>query len=295
MLPYITHTQAEALCFSAFTPPITVHPSQANSTGIIFASPHSGNLYPKAFTRRSRLPLAALRRNEDAYIDRLNSDLPQLGIPTLKANFPRCFVDVNRASDEVLADWGADPEHITTRAATGFGVVPTIIAEHIPIYKTALPPSVLAARLEQLYYPYHKALKGLLKEARDHCGQALLIDCHSMPGRNPSGKLRSDIILGDRFGMSARPELVQLVEDVFKRAGYSVHRNYPYAGGYVTSTYGQPSHGTHVVQVEVNRNIYMNPASLNLTDGFAPLKDCFNDLGKTLVQYVSTDIARAAE
>ena len=295
MLPLTTHTQAEEQCFAAFTPPITLHPSETNTTGVIFASPHSGNSYPKAFIRRSRLPLAALRRNEDAFIDLLISDLPPLGIPTLKANFPRCFVDVNRAADEVLAEWGADPKNMTARAAAGFGVVPTIIAEQFPIYKSALPRSVLTARLEQLYHPYHRALQGLLKEARDHCGQALLIDCHSMPGRNPSGKLRSDIILGDRFGMSARPDLVQLVEDIFKRAGYSVHRNYPYAGGYVTSTYGQPNHGTHVIQIEVNRNIYMNPASFKLTDGFDPLKDCFKDLGRNLVQYVNTDIARAAE
>ena len=295
MLRFITHNQADAQCFCAFSPPITLHRNRENTQAVIFTSPHSGSQYPKAFTRRSRLPFAALRRNEDAYIDRMISDLPLDGIPTLKANFPRCFVDVNRAADETLPEWGMDDTPQTARAAAGLGVVPTVISEHLPIYKTALPKTVLAERLKQLYHPYHAALKSLLAEAHDHWGQALLIDCHSMPGRNASGKPRSDIILGDRFGASARPDLVQCVEDVFKAAGYSVSRNYPYAGGYVTSTYGQPNHGTHVIQIEVNRNLYMNPASFKLTDGFDPLKDCFTSLGKTLVQYMTADIARAAE
>ena len=194
MLPFLTHNQAEEQCLNAFSPPITLQPATGAPQGIIFASPHSGNIYPKAFTRRSRLPLAALRRNEDAYIDRIISDLPAHGIPTLKANFPRCFVDVNRAVDETLADWGGDPDHITPRAAAGLGVVPTIIAEHLPIYKNSLPSTVLEARLKRLYTPYHDALKRLLDEAKTHCEQILLVDCHSMPGRNPSGKIRSDII-----------------------------------------------------------------------------------------------------
>ncbi|MEP6342957.1 MAG: N-formylglutamate amidohydrolase [Maricaulaceae bacterium] len=295
MLPFITHNQAEAQCFAVFSPPITLYRKHMNTEGVVFASPHSGSQYPKAFTRRSRLPLAALRRNEDAYIDRVISDLPLYGVPTLKANFPRCFVDVNRAPDETLPEWGGDNAPKTARAAAGLGVVPTIISEHLPIYKTPLPEAVLTARLETLYYPYHAALKNLLAEAQDRCGQALLIDCHSMPGRNLSGKQRSDIILGDRFGASARPDFVQCAEDVFKAAGYNVSRNHPYAGGYVTSTYGQPNQGTHVIQIEVNRDIYMNPASLKLTDGFEPLKDCFTTLGKTLVQYIKADLARAAE
>ena len=89
--------------------------------------------------------------------------------------------------------------------------------------------------------------------------------------------------------------MVHLVEKVFKAAGYSVTRNYPYAGGHVTSHYGEPNTGSHVIQIEVNRQIYMNPVSFKSTDGFAPLQDCFLRLAETLRPYMTQGMPRAAE
>lgn len=300
MLLFPSHKALEEQCFEAFTPPVHVctlaqsDPVQGQH-GLIFASPHSGRTYPKAFTRRSRLPLAALRRNEDAYIDSLIRPLSEQGFPVLLANFPRCFVDVNRAPDELLPSWTGNTKDSTPRAAAGLGVVPTVIAEHLPIYKSGLPLDVVKARLDWLYHPYHLALKNLMTVARSRAGTALLLDCHSMPGKSFSGRARHDIILGDRFGTSAHPDFVHIAEQVFKSEGYSVTRNYPYAGGYVTSTYGQPDNGSHVIQIEINRQLYINPGSFRLTPGFKALQACFVTLANRLRPLVLNEFPRAAE
>ena len=288
---------SEQQCFDAFSPPISVVVPEHYNHGIIFASPHSGRTYPPAFTQRTRLPVAALRRNEDALIDELITPLSGAGYPTLRAHFPRCYVDVNRAPDELLPAWqmNGDDETSTPRAKAGLGVIPTAIAEHLPIYKTPLPKEVISARIEQLYTPYHDALQTLIDAAIARAGLALVLDCHSMPATSAAGRVRPDIILGDRFGASAHPDLVHLTEKVFKAAGYDVTRNYPYAGGYVTSHYGEPNTGCHVIQIEVNRQIYMNTAKFTPTDGFKPLQECFLKLAETLHPYMEHERPLAAE
>lgn len=295
MFPFTSHNTLENQSIQAFTPPISVTQPETCYHGIIFASPHSGRVYPSSFTRRACLPLATLRRNEDALMDELIAPLAPAGFPTIKAHFPRCYVDVNRAPDELLPEWEENGKASTARAQAGLGVIPTVIAEDLPIYKTALTKEIIEARLTHLYHPYHDALQRLMDDARQRAGLVLLLDCHSMPGTSVSGRARQDIVLGDRFGTSAHPDLVHLTEKVFKGAGYSVVRNYPYAGGYVTSKYGQPHNGAHVIQIEVNRQIYMNPVTFKRKDGFERLEACFMKLAETLRPFTAQDMPRAAE
>ena len=63
---------------------------------MVVASPHSGALYPAGFLSQTAVPLAALRRAEDAFVDELFGAAPGLGIPLLAARFPRSYVDANR-------------------------------------------------------------------------------------------------------------------------------------------------------------------------------------------------------
>ncbi len=295
MISFSSHKRLEAQTLHSFSPAVELQGPHFNECGLIAASPHSGRIYPKAFITRTALPLSTLRRNEDAFIDKLIAPLAKQDIPILKANFPRCYVDVNRAADEVLPAWGEYNAPTTPRGAAGLGVVPTMITETLKIYKNPLTKDVYKARIESLYRPYHDALQNLLNAAYQSAGQALLLDCHSMPGISQSGRPRHDIILGDRFGASATPELVDLTEQVFTKAGYRLARNYPYAGGYVTSTYGQPNEGINVIQIEVNRNIYMNPAGFKLTPGFKRLQACFINLAAELRSFMAPSIQRAAE
>ena len=76
---------------------------------IIFNSPHSGSVYPPEFLNASRIDLATLRRSEDSFMDELIADLCGRGFPTVRVNFPRSYVDVNREPYEL------DPRMFTGR------------------------------------------------------------------------------------------------------------------------------------------------------------------------------------
>ena len=267
----IKENQFEQNCINKFYPPAVIKRAKEWKGGIIFASAHSGSIYPDAFIERTDLAIKQLRRNEDAFITNLFSPAPDLGAPLIEANFPRCFVDVNRASNELPSFWQTDGKIISPRAEIGMGVVPTMLSETINIYSEPLSLTAAKIRIKDLYHPYHDALQGLIGEARSLFGKVLLIDCHSMPGFNSMGSRRPDIILGDRFGESCSPKIVMLIEKLFQGLGYSVSRNYPYAGGFVTKHYGKPYESENALQIEINRDLYLNPITLDKKPGFTAL------------------------
>lgn len=259
---------AERGSLAAMTPGHVIDTPDVWRAGLIFASPHSGNIYPQAFCDASSLSAAQLRRNEDMFVDRLITGAVTAGAPMLRARFPRCYVDVNRAPSELPQAWSTTPIKETARAQAGIGVVPTHISERSPIYRRPPSRADAQARLTHLYYPYHAALRQLIEDAKARFGQALLIDCHSMPGFAPMGSRRPDIILGDRFGRSCHPETLSTLRQILQSEGFSVAVNYPYAGGYVTDHYGQPDTDVEVVQIEMNRDLYLNPVTLAPKRGY---------------------------
>ena len=238
-------------------------------SGVVFASPHSGSRYSKAFLGQSVLDAHAIRSSEDAFVDRLFDSAPGFGAPFLAAVAPRAYVDLNRGLDEL------DPAVIegvrrlghNPRVASGLGVIPRVVANGRSIYRGKLQMSEAQARLDRCWRPYHATLQGLLDDARRQFGRAVLIDCHSMPheamdGIARSGQKRPDVVLGDRFGASADGEVVDRIEAAFAGAGLTVVRNAPFAGAYVTQTYGRPSRDQHAVQVEIDRALYMDERNI---------------------------------
>ena len=279
--------QFEQNCINKFYPPAVIKRAEEWKNGIIFASAHSGSIYPDAFIERTDLAIKQLRRNEDAFITNLFSPAPDLGAPLIEANFPRCFVDVNRASNELPSFWQTDGKIISSRAEIGMGVVPTMLSETINIYSEPLSLTAAKIRIKDLYHPYHNALQGLIDEARSLFGKVLLIDCHSMPGFNSMGSRRSDIILGDRFGKSCSSEIVMLIEKLFQDLGYSVSRNYPYAGGFVTKHYGKPYESANALQIEINRDLYLNPITLDKKPGFTALAKNISFIINSIIKEVT--------
>ena len=193
----------------------------------------------------------------------------------MAARFPRCYVDVNRAEDELPKGWSHAPTKPSARALAGLGVIPTQMNEATAIYKKPLESDVARMRLSRLYRPYHNALQELISESITRFGQTLLIDCHSMPGFSPMGARRPDIILGDRFGKACHPDTLARIQSIFRAAGYTVSTNYPYAGGFVTAHYGRPDIGVEALQIEINRDLYLNPVTLAPKRGYDRLA---NDL-----------------
>ncbi len=235
---------------------------------VVVASPHSGALYPAEFLAQAAVPLAALRRAEDAFVDQLFAAAPALGMPLLAARFPRSYVDANREPYELDPGMFEGPlprplNHRTTRVAAGLGMIPRVAASGEAIYRGRVPADEIEQRLETCWRPYHVALSMLVEQTYSLFGAALLIDAHSMPSSASgigSRDRRVDIVLGDNHGESCAPQLVECAERWLVAQGLRVQRNQPYAGGFTTQRYGRPSLGRHALQIEINRSLYMDEA-----------------------------------
>ena len=159
------------------------------------------------------------------------------------------------------------------------------------------------ARIDALYRPYHRALRALLSDAVERFGIASVVDCHSMPSAGAASGLvhdmRADIVLGDRNGTSCDPDFVETLDRALRGAGYSVKRNKPYAGGYTTALHADPPGGIHVVQIEVDRALYMDPGRLQRHDGFPSVRAALGRLAHALIAAAPTlglgPYAQAAE
>jgi N-formylglutamate amidohydrolase len=235
----------------------------------IFASPHSGRIYPESFLRLTRLSGLSLRRSEDAYVDQLFAEVAALGAPLLAARFPRAYLDVNRAPGELDPAMFDAPlklpiEQASSRVGAGLGVIPRVVRDGAEIYRVKLEPTEAEQRLSRLHRRYHAALASIVRETRAKFGAAVVIDCHSMP----SAAGAPDIVLGDRYGTAASHLLLRRAEQAFQGKGFSVGRNVPYAGGYTTHLYGEPGRGVHALQIEVNRALYLDEERIELLPTF---------------------------
>ncbi|HRW59125.1 MAG TPA: N-formylglutamate amidohydrolase [Defluviicoccus sp.] len=260
----------------------------------MFSSAHSGRKYLPEFIDSVQLDLMTLRRSEDAFVDEIFAAVPHSGASFLKAHFPRVYVDPNREAFELDPAMFVQPlpAYVNTtslRVRAGLGTVPRVVASGDAIYASKLDFPLIVQRLEQNYFPFHSALDVLLRQAHARYGCYLLIDCHSMPSvagicDADAGLRRADFVLGDRFGTSCAPLLTQLVESFLTALGYSVRRNIPYAGGYITSHYGRPAEGRHTLQIEINRALYMDEETITPHAGLARLHEQMTQLTQLLVE-----------
>ena len=249
---------------------------------MVFNSPHSGRFYPPCFIESSRLAPDRLRKSEDAYVEELFACVPDYGAPLLAARFPRAYLDLNREPYELDPELFEDPlpafaNTRSLRVLGGLGTIARVVGEAEEIYRKRLTVAEAMARIERLYWPYHAELRALIDRAENRFGCAVLIDCHSMPSAMgasapPADGTRAHFVLGDRFGASCASELTRFVEMMLTNQGYEVALNRPYAGGYITEHYGHPARGIHALQLEVNRALFTDEATLTLTDGFSALQ-----------------------
>jgi N-formylglutamate amidohydrolase len=234
----------------------------------------------------SALDAASIRRSEDALVDGLIDSATSYGASVIAAAYARAYIDVNREPYELDASMFEDelPDFArgrSARVAAGLGSIARIVAEGQEIYARKLTFAEAAQRIEAVHRPYHAALGGLLSEAKAKFGLALLVDWHSMPqaaartlaqSGDFAGLGTCDLVLGDRFGAACAPRITALVEAEFEAMGYRVARNAPYAGGYTTEFYGRPQAGVHALQVEINRCLYLDEATLEPHEGYARLQ-----------------------
>ncbi|MBL7204866.1 MAG: N-formylglutamate amidohydrolase [Desulfobacteraceae bacterium] len=185
----------------------------------------------------------------------------------LCSEWSRLVVDLNR-----------DPERRDHK-----GVIARIDYFGRSIYhENAVPDGKeISGRLREYYRPYHNRLREALARP-DIKG---VIDCHSVSGIGPSeapdaGKKRKDIILsnnGDSMGKmtpalgntTCPSELLNLMKQVFLRAGFSVSINSPYTAGFISTHYGHAFAGREkfAVQIEINQDLYAGPGTGKVAPG----------------------------
>lgn len=276
--------------------PFAIARPKAQRAPFVFASPHSGRVYPLSFTQASPLDALALRQSEDAFVDELFAAAPALGVPLIAAQFPRAFVDANRAASEIdPAMFDALPAlpmaARTARVAVGLGVIPRIVRDGMEIYRGALPAREAVFRLDAFYRPYHAALAKLVEETRTRFGIAVVVDCHSMP----SSARVPDIVIGDHYGEAAATPLLAHARESLRAAGFSFGYNTPYAGGHTTLTYGKPAEGVQALQIEINRALYLDETRMEKLPCFT---DCRNRLASFIERLIAAEpalFARANE
>jgi N-formylglutamate amidohydrolase len=278
----MSRTQTEAY--------VLTRPARRTSS-MIFASPHSGREYSQDFLAQAVLDRRVIRSSEDAFVDRLFDCAPGLGAPLLSACAPRAFIDLNRSADELdpaVIEGIARAPH-NPRISSGLGVIPRVVAGGRAIYRGKLALVEAERRLRQFWHPYHQALAALVEETRAEFGEAVLIDCHSMPheaieAHTRPGQPRPEVVLGDRYGATAGREVMDRIEAAFAAAGLRVGRNAPFAGAYVAQAYGRPSRGVHVVQVEIDRALYMDEVRVEPLAGFEGFRELIAGVVAELVQ-----------
>ena len=182
---------------------------------------------------------------------------------------PRACIDLNRAPDDLdpALIAGASRRFLNPRIAAGLGVIPRVVGEGRPIMQGKLTLAEAQRRIARLLASLSRRSCARCSPRRGRSSaMAILFDCHSMPhdalSAAPSvwGR-RPDVVLGDRFGAACDRWLIDAASDLFAAAGFAVARNAPFAGGYITQTYGRPGQGVQALQIEIDRALYMDESA----------------------------------
>ncbi|GBD44824.1 hypothetical protein HRbin40_02315 [bacterium HR40] len=249
-----------------FSAPFDRHEPAQVSLPLLISAPHSGMLLPPEAAAGLALSPEELRELDDGPVHRLFAAAVADGATMLVARLRRVFVDLNR--DPLEIDPALVPDlapslrpRLSLRVRAGLGVVPSRLGTR-PLWRRPLGSAEVARRLHTVYYPYHRELARILDSLRARFGVAVLLDVHSMP-TSAAADLGPvvDVAIGDRFGQSAAPTLVEAALARLRDSGLVCERNRPFAGGHITETYGRPAAGIHALQIEIRRGLFLDERS----------------------------------
>jgi N-formylglutamate deformylase len=271
--------------------PFILTEGKGEAASLVLDSPHSGRIYPADFP--FTCPAHWLHQTEDRHVDRIFADAPNSGAVLLAAPFARSYIDLNRAADDIdpaIIDGALPfPLHPTERSNAGHGLIRHLCRGQ-KIYAGKIRAENALHRLRNCYEPYHAALKNLLDDRRARFGTVWHLNCHSMPSHGGLAR-RADFVLGDRDGMACEPAFLEEISRRLIAMGYSVAQNDPYKGVEILRRTGKPGAGSHAVQLEVNRALYMNEETLALTPGFEKLQA---DMSKLIAALAAWTYVRTA-
>lgn len=266
------------------------------ATPLVLDSPHSGVSYPVDFDYACDFML--LRQAEDTHVEKLYNFAPALGVAWVEAFFPRSYLDANRDTTEMDtslldAPWphpvATDPQ-VMTKVRLGKGLIWRTTDDGLPLYARKLSVAEVEARIANCWKPYHAAVAEAVAAAHARHGYSIHLNCHSMPAVASQfatgfpGEKHADFVIGDRDRSTADPALSQLILGHLKSLGYDVAYNHPYKGVELVRRHSNPAAQRHSIQIEINRKLYMNEETLEISEGFGPLQASLRSLVALLLK-----------
>jgi N-formylglutamate amidohydrolase len=275
------------------------YPNTPAAAPLVLDSPHSGTAYPPDFA--PAVNFGALRTAEDTWVADLWSDAIAMGVPLIAAHFPRAYIDANRGADEIdslLLD-AAWPGEIaeSPKVKLGKGLIWRMLDDGTPLYDRKLSIDEVQHRIEACWKPYHAELGRVIDAAHARFGKVWHINCHSMPSvagayaTDQPGLVHPDFVLGDRDGTTGDPSFREFVAQWLRGRGYNVTVNDPYKGVELVRAFGDPKHGRNSLQIEINRNLYMDEVSLRPSENYGKLKTDLRDLTAALIAWMAPQVA----
>jgi N-formylglutamate amidohydrolase len=283
-----------ALLHMSRYPPPTIHPSRG-SLPVLLSVPHSGRDYDPAVLNNAAQGRHALETLEDPLVDRLVWRAIGAGIGAVVQPVPRAVIDCNRDEEEVdpAAVAGISAAPVGPRARHGLGLIASRTYRHGTLWRRPIDRAEMNLRIEGIHRPYHQALASILEELVAIHGEALLLDCHSMPARP---KRQANVVIGDRHGESSAPWISTEAAQIVRGAGFTTALNEPYAGGAIVGRHGRPRDGVHAVQLEIDRSLYLNRDARTAGAGFDRIALLIETLATSLGQaLVARCLREAAE
>lgn len=236
--------------------PFFIQEPTAKAVPVIISIPHCGTAFPPELEDHYLPNQVSEVDDTDWFLQDLYSFASEMGITIIQAKYSRWVIDLNRDPESA-------PLYNDGRIITGLTTTTDFLGN--PIYKPGHEPdqTEINRRLKLYYWPYYEALTSLLEMRKKEFGRVLLWDAHSIRESVPTIRPEKfpQMILGSADETSAHPELIKLALHHL-RSDYQVNHNDPFKGGYITRYFGKPQNNVHALQLERNKNLYMNDAEL---------------------------------
>jgi N-formylglutamate amidohydrolase len=275
---------------SRYPSPI-IHPPRG-SLPVLLSVPHSGRDYDETVLANAAKGRLALEALEDPLVDRLAWRAIAAGIGAVVQPIPRAVIDCNRGEEELDpgAIEGVGSAPVGPRARHGLGLIPSRTHRHGALWRRPVSAAELIRRLDEVHRPYHQAIADGLKALRVRHGEAILLDCHSMPSRRQA---QAGIIIGNRHGTTASAWVTETAAQLVRAAGFRAALNDPYAGGAIVARHGRPADGIHALQLEIDRSLYLR-GDRKAGPGFDRIASLLEQLATELGEALSDRTIREA-
>lgn len=249
--------------------------------------PHSGERVPAEAPWLKGLPEPILMCDVDRFVDRLYEPAIQtLKLPYVKTEWHRYVIDLNRLAEDVDQDSVQGSPNPSGKFTMGLHWVKTTKGH--PLMPAPITRDAHQQLVQKYFEPFHQQVREVYEQFRQKGASTVYhLDAHSMPSlgtkshRDP-GEQRADIVVSDWEGKSCGAQYKDLVIAAYQNAGFKVAYNWPYLGGRVTQTYGQLQKGQQALQVELNRQLYMDEETKQLRPDVA--QECSEKITRAITE-----------